>query len=72
MRRTAPAAAVLQAFFFDVLLVDDEDLVDRPLVERLGVLDTIAPDCVCLALTTADPEAAEGSRSTPSPPVTRA
>jgi DNA ligase-1 len=54
-----PAAAVLQAFFFDVLLVDDDDLVDRPLVDRLGVLDTIAPGLRLPALTTADPEAAE-------------
>jgi DNA ligase-1 len=55
----APAAAALQAFFFDVLLVDDEDLVDRPLVDRLSVLDTIAPALRLPALTTADPTAAE-------------
>jgi DNA ligase-1 len=54
----APAAA-LQAFFFDVLLVDDEDLVDRPLVDRLDVLETIAPALRLPALTTADPAAAE-------------
>jgi DNA ligase-1 len=55
----APPAAALQAFFFDVLLVDDEDLVDRPLVDRLSVLDTIAPALRLPALTTADPTAAE-------------
>ncbi len=54
-----PAAALLQAFFFDVLLVDDEDLVDRPLADRLAVLDTIAPALRLPALETADPAAAE-------------
>ena len=32
----------LQAFFFDVLHVDGDDLLDRPLQERLGVLDDVA------------------------------
>jgi DNA ligase-1 len=54
-----PAAALLQAFFFDVLLVDDEDLVDRPLADRLAVLDRIAPALRLPALETADPAAAE-------------
>jgi DNA ligase-1 len=55
----AAAAVGLQAFFFDVLLVDDDDLVDRPLAERLTVLDAIAPMLRLPALTTADPAAAE-------------
>ncbi len=55
----AAAAIGLQAFFFDVLLVDDDDLVDRPLAERLTVLDAIAPTLRLPALTTADPATAE-------------
>ena len=57
------AAVGLQAFFFDVLLVDDDDLVDRPLVERLSVLDVIAPALRLPALTTADPAAADAFAS---------
>ena len=34
---------VLQARFFDILHLDGEDLVDRPLKERLDVLDRVAP-----------------------------
>ena len=44
--RDQPGAGIagpgLQAFFFDVLHVDGDDLLDRPLEERLGVLDDVA------------------------------
>ena len=33
----------LTPFFFDVLRVDDEDLLDRPLTDRLARLDTVLP-----------------------------
>lgn len=33
----------LKPFFFDILSCDGEDLLDRPLTERLQQLDTIAP-----------------------------
>ncbi|MEA2660319.1 MAG: ligase 1, partial [Candidatus Binatota bacterium] len=44
-RDTTPAVRSLQAFFFDVLHVDGEDLLDAPLSERLDVLGRLAPDC---------------------------
>ncbi|HEY8058080.1 MAG TPA: hypothetical protein VID94_04980, partial [Acidimicrobiales bacterium] len=50
-----PTAVALQAFFFDVLHLDGGDLVDRPLHERLSLLDTIAHPLRLPALTTADP-----------------
>jgi DNA ligase-1 len=39
----APRAALLKPWFFDVLHVDGEDLIDRPLSERLEVLERVAP-----------------------------
>ena len=51
----AATAVALQAFFFDVLHLDGEDLVDRPLRERLILLDSIAQPLRLPALTTADP-----------------
>jgi DNA ligase-1 len=33
----------LTPFFFDILRVDDDDLLDRPLLERLARLDAIVP-----------------------------
>jgi DNA ligase-1 len=36
------AAGALDAFFFDVLHVDGDDLIDRPLGERLEVVHTLA------------------------------
>jgi DNA ligase-1 len=35
------AGGTLDAFFFDVLHVDGDDLIDRPLRERLAVLDAL-------------------------------
>jgi len=37
----AGSAGVLDAFFFDVLHVDGDDLIDRPLGERLGIVQTL-------------------------------
>jgi DNA ligase-1 len=56
--------AGLQAFFFDVLHVDGDDLVDRPLHERLDVLDAIARPLRLPAVTTADPDEAEAFAAT--------
>jgi len=49
----------LQAFFFDVLHVDGEDLVDAPLAQRIDALDAIAPAQRLPALVTADPAEAD-------------
>jgi DNA ligase-1 len=50
----------LQPFFFDVLHLDGVDLVDRPLRERLAVLDRVVPEPHRIPrLTTSDPQAAE-------------
>ncbi|KHL12853.1 DNA ligase-1 [Mumia flava] len=45
---------VLSPVFFDVLHVDGEDLIDRPLSERLEVLDRLAPGLTVPRLRTAD------------------
>jgi DNA ligase-1 len=44
----------LRAFFFDVLHADGESLVDRPLVDRLTVLDAVAGPVRIPHLVTAD------------------
>ena len=41
-RAPEASAAPLDAFYFDVLHVDGDDLIDRPLDERLEVLDALA------------------------------
>jgi DNA ligase-1 len=51
--------ARLRPFFFDVLHLDGEDLIDRPLGERLDRLDALARAWRVPALTTNDPVAAE-------------
>jgi DNA ligase-1 len=56
---TAPGALQLQAFFFDVLHVDGEDLVDAPLRDRIAVLDKIAHGYRLPAVITEDPTEAE-------------
>ena len=49
----------LQAFFFDCLHVDGEDLIDRPLSERLAALDRACPAALRVPrVTTSDPERA--------------
>lgn len=40
LRRELP----LQVFFFDVLAIDENDLLDRPLGERLAALDRLVPE----------------------------
>ncbi len=54
MRRELP----LSVFLFDCLHADGEDLIDRPLAERLAVLDSLAPDFSPPRLRTADAAAA--------------
>jgi DNA ligase 1 len=55
----SPRAALLQPWFFDVLHVDGEDLIDRPLTERLEVLARVAPDHRIPGEVTDDPRVAE-------------
>jgi DNA ligase-1 len=57
-RRSGDAGASLAARFFDVLHVDGEDLLDRPLRERIEVLERVAGPAAMPRLLTADPEAA--------------
>jgi DNA ligase-1 len=49
----------LRAFLFDCLHVDGDDLLGRPLGERLAVLEAIAPGLRVPAVTTAAPGEAE-------------
>ena len=51
--------AALRPFFFDVMHLDDEDLIDRPLGERLDALDRIAGPWRLPATSTDDPEVGE-------------
>jgi DNA ligase-1 len=53
------AALELQAFFFDLLHVDGEDLVDAPLAARLARLEEVAAEYRLPAVVTADPDEAE-------------
>ncbi len=52
------AAGSLGAFYFDVLHVDGDDLIDRPLRERLEVVGAIAGDRRIPSLVTASPDEA--------------
>jgi DNA ligase 1 len=54
----APPEGVV-TFLFDVLHLDGEDLLDTPLEERAGRLESIAPELRIPALVTSDPAAAE-------------
>ena len=49
---------MLHPWFFDLLHVDGEDLLDEPLRERLARLDAIAPQWRIPGVITDDPEAA--------------
>ena len=56
----AVRALPLSPLFFDCLHLDGEDLIDRPLGERLAALDGACPVALRVPrLTTADPEEAE-------------
>ena len=57
---TLRATLLLSPFFFDVLRVDGEDLLDRPLTERLERLDALVPATMRVPrLTTSDPAEAQ-------------
>jgi DNA ligase-1 len=49
----------LTPFFFDILHLDGDDLIDRPTAERYAALAAAAPSLTVPRLVTADPEAAE-------------
>jgi len=56
LRKELPVAP----FFFDLLWCDGEDLLDRPLSERLQRLDAILPGAMCVPrITTADVDEAK-------------
>ena len=56
LRRTVP----LSPFFFDVLHLDGDDLIDRPTEERFATLTTRTPEAVRVPrILTADPEEAD-------------
>ncbi|HEX9176187.1 MAG TPA: ATP-dependent DNA ligase [Mycobacterium sp.] len=58
-RAEAKDAQRLSVFFFDVLHLDGDDLLDLPTTERLAVLDTIVPATQRVdRLATADPDEA--------------
>ncbi len=60
-RDTTPvggAAGVLDAFFFDALHVDGDDLIDRPLGERLEIVHALAGERRIPSLVTASPDEA--------------
>jgi DNA ligase-1 len=52
------AAGALDAFFFDVLHVDGDDLIDRPLRERLEVVHAVVGERRVPGLITASPDEA--------------
>jgi DNA ligase-1 len=58
-RRTAEPELEATAFYFDVLHADGEDLIDRPLDERLRVLDRIAMSRSIPGTVTGDPTDAQ-------------
>jgi DNA ligase-1 len=49
----------LTPFFFDILHLDGDDLIDRPTAERYAALAAAAPGLTVPRLVTADPEAAD-------------
>ena len=58
-RRSGEPASAMVPYFFDCLHADGEDLIDRPLVERISRLESIASSWRIPAIATADPRAAE-------------
>ena len=59
-RRTGEPTAHVGAHFFDCLHLDGEDLLDRPLLERLAALERVAGAWRIPGEVTDDPAAAEG------------
>ncbi|MBO1752713.1 ATP-dependent DNA ligase [Actinotalea sp. BY-33] len=55
------AATDLRPFFFDLLHLDGEDLLDRPLLERLDALDRVAPELLVERVVTEVPELARSA-----------
>ncbi|WES64867.1 ATP-dependent DNA ligase [Microbacter sp. GSS18] len=53
------AAVALRPWFFDVLHLDGDDLIDEPLLVRRAVLERIAPEALVPGILTDDPVAAE-------------
>jgi ATP-dependent DNA ligase I len=49
-RRTTP----LSSFFFGLLRLDGDDLIDRPASERLAIMDAVIPDRLRVSRTVAD------------------
>ena len=58
-RRSADPTASVGAHFFDCLHLDGEDLLDRPLLERLAALERVAGPLRIPGQVTDDPAAAE-------------
>ncbi|MEW6471781.1 MAG: ATP-dependent DNA ligase [Actinomycetota bacterium] len=58
-RRTGQPAAAVGAHFFDVLHLDGEDLLDRPLLDRIAVLERVAGPLRIPGEVTDDPAAGE-------------
>ncbi|MDQ1501567.1 MAG: ligase 1 [Actinomycetota bacterium] len=58
-RRTGEPAAVVAPHFFDCLHLDGEDLLDRPLLERLAALERVAGPWRIPGQVTDDPAAGE-------------
>ena len=58
-RRTGEPTATVGAHFFDCLHLDGEDLLDRPLLERLAALERVAGPLRIPGQVTDDPAAAE-------------
>jgi DNA ligase-1 len=59
-RHDGGAGVTLGARFFDVLHLDGDDLLDRPLLQRLEVLDSVVGGLAIPRLITDDPLAAQG------------
>ena len=57
-RDAATHEIVLSGFFFDVLHVDGDDVIDRPLRERAALLDAIVGERRVPSVQTDDPEIA--------------
>jgi DNA ligase-1 len=57
-RDAQPAPRALKAYFFDILHLDGDDLLDEPLAARLVALRRVASDCAVPSLQTDDTDAA--------------